>query len=253
MCDKSILHDYCRLFSLGKDLQLALLFVVTVSIFLQLYRRKQYTERITYRSRCCRVGRMGRENGKERCMRGLVFLLALVVIGVSQPLALELVTNGAYEQVLSNGWQENINGTGGSIIRGTAWDPDPDYEVRVYRGTGIGSAELTQIVDIPMLDVDINCNAKIYATATSTAWAAAAVSVNYLDQDGFTLGSTRIYHGSPYCPWTDDATTHLIPGTPNQWAPYTINVAEELGHLPGVIAERVKKVQIVLGVFTADC
>jgi hypothetical protein len=65
-------------------------------------------------------------------------LLVLTVIICSGLFAENLLTNGAFEQPLGTGWLQATSGVNVTINRATTYDPDPDYEAYVYKGSGSG-------------------------------------------------------------------------------------------------------------------
>jgi len=197
-----------------------------------------------------RFGTLVERGNNMRIAVLLLLLLSLISIPAS---ALELVTNPGFEEPLTVGWETEMVGSGNVATRATTYDPDGDYEARIYRGTGSGSIRLSQIVAIPNLDVDFAVNAKIAAAATSTAWAAGAISITYLNGDGFKLGETRFFYGSTYCSWESSNTTHLIPVTPNLWQELTLNLEEEMSNLPGVNPADVSKLKIAMYGLVTDC
>ena len=75
-----------------------------------------------------------------------VALLALVLVLPSYVMAIELVTNGGFEDVLPPAWQEETVGAATSVSRSTGYDGDPDYEVLVEKGTGNGHGKLQRFL-----------------------------------------------------------------------------------------------------------
>jgi hypothetical protein len=185
-------------------------------------------------------------------MRTLGVWVALCCLALPAQ-ALELVTNGDFEQPLTTGWQQEATGAAWFIDRATTYDPDPDYEAFVRHETGTGVARLYQEIVIPSTNVQFAVRAKMQATATSTAWSGAAVALSYFDQYGFLLGETYIGVKSPYCPWADGPTFHLISGATGTWMDYAFNVADELTNLPGIDPAAVHKITVGLYVRVADC
>lgn len=186
-------------------------------------------------------------------MRYAVFVLGMITLAGMQASALELVTNGQFEQDLSLGWTLSVEGTGALVNRSTTYHPDADYEARCYKPTGSGFASIEQTIPIPTTDVQFSVDAKFYSMATSSAWAVSAVLISYLDENGFALGKTAICAPTANCPWTESKRFHMIPGTVNVWETYAFNVANELGNLSGVDPANVKKLGIELLAYVADC
>lgn len=159
----------------------------------------------------------------------------------------DLVTNGDFEQPLAVGWQQNTSGTNCVIDRQTSYDPDPDYEVQVYKGTGTGYARLYQAVTVATTDLDFSADLKLIATTTSsTCWAGAALVIGYLNAAGSLLGETMICRRTPACPWTNSPTRHLIDATDTLWHNYAFNINAELANLPGVDPAGIAEIEIAL-------
>jgi hypothetical protein len=186
-------------------------------------------------------------------MKYAMLALLLPLFCAAQAGALELLTNGDFEEPLSPAWEEMISGTTASITRAQHYDPDADYEVYLYKWTGNGEARLSQTVAIPGLDVEFSATAKLFATATSSAWAGAALLISYLDASDVVLGETCICARSIYCPWTSSPTFHVIDAVPSQWTEYQVKIDEELENLPGVEASRIRQLRITLHVYAYDC
>jgi hypothetical protein len=177
-----------------------------------------------------------------------------VLVLPSYGVAIELVANGGFEVELPPAWQEEFAGAATSVSRSTAYDGDPDYEVQLQKGTGNGHARLNQSIVIPSVDVAFSVNAKIQAWVTSGPWAAAGVALHYEDSIGDVLGSTMIVRMTTACPWTDGDTVHLIRAPDEEWNGYTVTVADELVHLPGVDPLEIHQVRISLfGEVGGDC
>lgn len=173
-------------------------------------------------------------------------LILVLLIGICG--ATNYITNGDFEQEFTNGWLQSIYGTAVTITRGTGYDPDPDYEAYLYKGTGTsGHAMLYQTVDIPTIHIDFSVQLKCNAWDNYTgAWAAAGVIVGYLDESNVFLGDTRICMYSPDCPWQNSATCHIIDVNDTQWHDYEFNINEELANLPGIDPLEVKKIKVTL-------
>ncbi|HEC77742.1 MAG TPA: hypothetical protein ENI34_01195 [candidate division WOR-3 bacterium] len=168
--------------------------------------------------------------------------------------AYNLLTNADFEQPLTEGWIQDHTSTSYAIDRATNYDPDPDYEARVYTGTGSGYAVLYQVVDIPATDIDFSCKAKLYAYDNHTsAWCGAALRISYLNSSGSQLGETRICYKSTQCPWSNSSTMHVITTADSLWHDYSFNIDDELTNLPGVNPTQVAKIKISLFDSTYHC
>jgi hypothetical protein len=185
-------------------------------------------------------------------MRVWIALLVLLLLPAGRVQALELVTNGDFEEELNPPWQQSIMGSG-VIDRATHHQPDPDYEGRSWHGTGNGHARLYQVIPVPGMDLAFSVEAKMMATATSTAWAAAAVVIAYLDQYDIPLGETCICRKTVYCPWANSESMHIIEAQNNVWETHAFNLSDELDHFPMIDPGAVKKVEISLLTATFDC
>jgi len=180
------------------------------------------------------------------------YISLFIIIGMCS--ASVLLTNGEFELDLSTGWLQATSGSNVTINRATTYDPDPDYEAYVYKGSGSGYARLYQVVDIPSTDLEFSVTAKVYAYDNhSSAWCGAAVVIAYLDEDGLLLGDTRICDRSTQCPWTNTSTHHIIPAVDSFWHDYAFNIDDELGNLTGVNPADVKKIKVSLFDSTYHC
>jgi len=174
--------------------------------------------------------------------RYLAFLL-LAVFGSGSV----LITNGDFEQDLSIGWAQTLNGSNTSILRATNYDPDPDYEAYAYKGTGDGYAKLYQTAHIPTADLDFSASLKLYASSNSTTcWAAGAFVIAYLDDTGDLLGETMICYTSSACTWTNSPTRHLIVAADSNWHNYAFNINAELENLSGINPVAVARIEVSL-------
>lgn len=177
--------------------------------------------------------------------RYLILLLLATVASASV-----LLTNGDFEQDLDVGWTQTISGTAATINRGAAYDPDPDYEVYLYKGTGTGHAKLHQTVYIPTIDLDFSAALKLYASSNSTTcWAAGALVIGYLDEADNLLGESIICAKSVACPWVNSATRHIITPADSFWHDYAFNINDELEYLAGITPGDIKRIQITLASF----
>ena len=166
-------------------------------------------------------------------------LLLLLVLPSSAP-AVELVTNGGFEEGLPPAWLEDLGrARRRASVGSTGHDGDPDYEVLVEKGTGNGHAQLNQTVAIPSTDVELSVNARCQVAASDGGpWAAAGVAISYEDHFGNALGATIILRMTTTCPWTDGDTLHLVLAPDETWHSYGFNVASELTNLPGSTRSR---------------
>jgi hypothetical protein len=162
------------------------------------------------------------------------------------------LVNGAFEQDLSVGWTSYMaDPTYGydSIIRGTGYDPDADYEVFTM-STFSYLTKLSQIVDIPSTaNFTFAIKAKVVSFDNdydTLCWAASAVKVSYLNSTGTVLGETRICMFSAPCPWASTSTMHLIQAADTLWHNYSFVLNTELANLPGVTPSQVKKIEVAL-------
>ncbi len=176
------------------------------------------------------------------------YLLLFVLIGTGS--ASVLLTNGDFEQPVTVGWFQTTSGSNTTIGRATDYDPDPDYEAYVYKGTYDGYARLYQavaILDFPLTDLEFSVTTKLYAWDNDTiAWAGAAVMICYLNDIDSILGNTKICNRSTQCPWTSSSISHVIEVPDTLWHDYTFNVAAELTNLVGVNPSAVKNVEVSL-------
>ncbi len=177
-------------------------------------------------------------------MKALITILLFVTVVSAQ----NLITNGDFEQALSVGWVQETLGYNTYIDRATHYDPDPDYELRVEKLTGSGSARVKQIVDIPSIDnITFSVKAKVYAydnNADTLTFAAAAVIIGYRNSSGVLLGETRICQFTAPCPWQNTPTCHLIIVNDSLWYTHQFSLANELQNLPGVNPANVRKIEV---------
>jgi hypothetical protein len=173
--------------------------------------------------------------------------LIVILVTINLALATDLMVNGNFEQDLSVGWQESYLGSGYVINRTTTLQPDPDYEVEVFKNNSNGYVVLQQTVDIPGTDVGFACTARLNAyDNTAGDWAGSAFVIAYLNSSDQTLGETRICQYSTDCPWTASPTLHLIVAVDNAWHDYSFNINDELANLPGVNPLEISKLRIAL-------
>lgn len=156
--------------------------------------------------------------------------------------------NGDFEEELTTGWTVTQSGSSIYVDRATGYEPDPDYEARVEKGSGNGFVQVAQTIDITTpSEFTFSARAKLYAydnNADTLTYAAAALRIIYLNASGTFLGETRICQFTAPCPWQNTATCHLIIASDSFWHNYSFNLQTELGNLPGVNPTAVKKVEV---------
>jgi hypothetical protein len=189
----------------------------------------------------------------NRRLAGLLLLTALA----APAHALELVTNGDFEQPLTGAWTPDLAGVATLAVRATTFHPDPDYEVLVQKGSGNGHAKIHQTNIVPSPQVTFSIDAKLQTSASaaeSHPWAAAAILLYYEDQFGNLQGTSCILRRTAYCPWTESSTFHFIEAADTEWNTYTFNLLDELQNFPGVEIDQVTRIRICLSaVVGGDC
>ncbi len=180
------------------------------------------------------------------------FLLVSLILPAALVFAANYLTNGNFESELNVGWTSYMADPSygyDTIIRGTDYEPDGDYEVYTLSTFGYVT-RLYQTADIPTIsDFTFSIKAKIIGLdndADTLCWSAGAVVVSYLNASGTVLGQTRICQFSPPCPWQNSSTMHLITATDTLWHDYSFVLGTELVNLPGVTPSQVKKIQVCL-------
>lgn len=178
-----------------------------------------------------------------------LFLAMSAVMLVITPGAwsVELLTNGAFEQDLSVGWQTYAVGYLDTVTRGTGYEADPDYELCVYRDYGSGYCQAWQTVDVSTTDLAFSVKARLWAydnNADNYCWAAAAIRIYYLNQSSAVIGETRIAYFTQPCPWVSTSTVHVINAADDLWHTYSFNLNTELANLPGVTPSAIKKIRV---------
>jgi hypothetical protein len=164
--------------------------------------------------------------------------------------AAELLTNGAFETPLANGWLQELAGDqinpGFYTFDRGNYDADSDTEgyARKYLH---GSAFLCQMVPAPNLDIRFSVDARLFPQCQKNNfdyYSASAIALQYLDNNDIVLGTTRIYRGTMYCNWQNTPTLHLIlaPDTVN-WHRYSFDIRTELANLSGVNPAQVKRIK----------
>ncbi len=191
---------------------------------------------------------------KGKRMRNPVAVL-LIVACLALPAgasSLHLTENGDIEQPLTTGWDQSIAGSYLYIVRGTAFDADPDYEVRVSSNNGHGNAKLWQSIIIPNTDVQFSAKLSSAAVDGGGAWCAAGLILTYLDVNGAPLGKTALAATSSICPWTGSSTFHII-DTNGGGADYGFTPSDELLNLPGIDGDDIHEIELSLLVSAANC
>jgi hypothetical protein len=161
--------------------------------------------------------------------------------------AVELLTNGTFEQDLSIGWLTYTYGSLDTVTRGTGYEADPDYELCVYRDYGSGYCQASQTVDVSTTDLAFSVKARLWAydnDADTLCWAASAIQIFYLNLSDVVLGETRICYKTAPCPWSSNTTLHIINANDDLWHTYSFNINTELANLPGVTPSAVKKIRV---------
>jgi hypothetical protein len=161
-----------------------------------------------------------------------------------------LLTNGDFEQEINIGWQQSMTAAG-IIDRATTYDPDEDYEAKVYQYESSGYTTLYQEIGILSVDLpatEFRCTAKMNAYSTVPSdWAAAAVIVSYMNESSTILGETRITYKTVGCPWTNTSTLHVMSVGDVSWQDFSFNLNDELTmNLPGVNPAEVAKIRVAL-------
>jgi len=180
-------------------------------------------------------------------------ILLCMAIGILS--AQGLIVNGDFEQNLSVGWQQASNNPTFQIYRYTYFDPDPDYEVFVYKYNSDGYISLFQSVNVANTNLNFACYAKFYTFDNNIGdWSGAAVVISYINAADVTLGETRICSFSDSdCPWANSPTLHLITVTDTNWHDFFLNINDELANLSAVNPLEISKIQVALFDTTEFC
>ena len=180
-------------------------------------------------------------------MRKACFFLLLSVF-LTTGFGQQLVRNGDFEDSL-NYWTLEVNNNQGSysVKCDTVYQPDPDYEVRVYKSMRY-SALLKQTVDLPSTNVQFSASAKLIATKGSSAsyYAYAALTLQYRNAADSVLGNTMIVKKIGNYNPVSDSGRHVINVTSSAWEDYSFLLADELESLPGINPADVARVTIYL-------
>jgi hypothetical protein len=188
-------------------------------------------------------------------MRLIAIAAGLLILLGTQVGALELLTNGDFEQDLAENWTVEMAGSSTFAVRATSLDGDPDYEVLSQKGTGNGHVKVYQVIPIPSTDLNFTVTTKLQADiSTLGPWAAAGMLIYYEDRLGNILGTTCIVWKTPDCPWEETDEFHIIEAPNQDWNDYSFSLEEELAHFPGLDREEVKQIRISLSaVVSGDC
>lgn len=182
-------------------------------------------------------------------MSSLIKMLAVLgvfLFAYSEPI--ELINNGDFENPLTTGWQEEINNVRGfsEITRETTYNPDDDYEARIYKEESF-FASLIQTVPIPSLDLDFKANYCFTASASDAQVPCiASINVEYLDAAGITLGKTIFYVSQPEDMYGNDPVTAVYPVEMGIWATRSFNIQNAVADLTGVNPDLITQIKISL-------
>lgn len=171
--------------------------------------------------------------------------------------AAEFLTNGTFEAPIASGWVQTVYPDYSiyTIDVGPNYAPDADNELYVYKYDA-NVARVDQTVNVPHTDLFFAYTAKMKAVelnSSATYWAAAGLSLTYRNEFGAALGETRIASMTPHCPWSSSSTFHVIAVTDTNWNSAMIDVAAELGNLPGVSPAAVKQITVAVVDTTDGC
>jgi hypothetical protein len=188
----------------------------------------------------------------------LLSSLPVILLGVGTAAGTELIANGSFEDPPDIGWRYSVWGnfsdtSNCKLVWRHDLDPDRDFEILVHKMLHQG-ARLAQLVELPTLDAVFSLNCRLTSkTERESLFAAAAVCLEYIDRHDSVLGETRIYSATSGCDWTTSASLHLIraPDSLN-WHRYSLNLGEELAHVPAVDPDSVRYVRVSLLSFVLD-
>jgi hypothetical protein len=188
-------------------------------------------------------------------MKKTMLVCVCVVALAGSGFAVELLTNGDFEQPLDVGWTDTVVGSTGVAVfehSDTLGQPVPGFAARVKKDLA-SYASLSQTVSVPDADLALSFDGRLsIGGGSSSCWPVAAFVVRYLDGTGVSLGNTKLYLHDQYCNWVDSDTQNLIDvNTPGVWTPFSLNISNELAsNLPGVNAANVR--QVTLEFFSFD-
>ncbi|MBN2537186.1 hypothetical protein JXB37_02795 [candidate division WOR-3 bacterium] len=183
-------------------------------------------------------------------------LLALALPALLVPaLGQNLLTNGDFEQELTVGWTQEKQGIGlQDFTRDTGYDPDPDYEARVYQYSGPGIMKLGQLVPLPDTGYELSFRANFrIEDGSPSCWPVGSVGIEYCNAAEEVLGRSLFYLHDEFCTWTNSPTEHLVEVTDPDWREYRFQLGEELrSHLTGVDPADVSKVRVLIYNYTSS-
>jgi len=179
---------------------------------------------------------------------------ALLLVGVAlftgRAPGRELLANGDLELSPENGWRLDTWGmytdTGNCRLRWRHdFDPDRDFEVMVHKMLHQGM-KLWQKAGVSNLDLGFSVSCRLTSkTERESLFAAACVCLEYLNGSDSVLGETRIYSATGGCTWENGPGLHLIRAPDSlHWYDYHLNIASELGNLPGVNPDSVRTIRV---------
>ena len=178
-------------------------------------------------------------------MKKLVLVMSVFLVSA---FGQEFIQNGDFEDSLAF-WDVTYNspqGTWGAVVN-PAYDPDPDYELCVYKNYRY-STTVSQTVDVPSAHLRFAGSAKLHAVVGTKInyYAYATINLEYRDSTDVLLGRTMIVKKTPYCTLESSSTQHLIVVTSGDWEDYEFHIDRELENLPDVDAADVRKITVVL-------
>jgi len=196
------------------------------------------------------------ESSRKGMARILSIMVLLVMAGSAS--GRELLANGDFELSPDNGWRYDTWGnfldTGNCHLRWRHdWDPDRDFEVMLHKMLHQGM-RLSQKVGVEGLDLGFSVWCRLTSkTERESLFAAACVGIEYLDAADSVLGETRIYSATSGCTWENGPAFHLIRAPDSlHWYNYRLNIASELGNLPGVNPDSVGTIRVSLLSYVLD-
>ena len=184
-------------------------------------------------------------------MQRILLVSAFFLMLAGPAAAGELLVNGDFEQPLDVGWTDTAKVEVGTFLferADTFGQPTPGYAAKAYKMLA-RYASLYQTVDVPNVDLTLSFDARLkIGGGSSTCWPVASVWVRYADASGLELGNTRFYLHDQYATWAKSDTVSLIDvsDTTGAWHNYSLDLRQELTHLPGINAEAVEKIAIDL-------
>ncbi len=159
-----------------------------------------------------------------------------------------LPINGDFEEPFEQGWGiDGVDGLFATVTRVTDCDDDDDYEARVHRYAREGTTRLYQVIPITDVNATLSFKARLYVWA-APMWSAAVadVVIGYFDESDALLGRTD-HLKTTYGTWPSTPTEHYVWVSDDAWHDYSFVLADEFAtHLPGVDAQRVTKIKIVV-------